>query len=47
MNKGMILAENGGLDIELEPGAVCRKDDVVDGEEGHATFGGMQKREIP
>ena len=38
MNKGKILAENGGLGVELEPEAVCRKDDVVDGEEmfGHS-----------
>jgi hypothetical protein len=37
MNKGIILAENGGLDVELE--AVRREDDVVDGEEGHTTSG--------
>ena len=41
MNKGMILCDNGGLDVELVPVPVpvCREDDVVDGEEGHATFG--------
>ena len=33
MNKGIILTENGGLDVELE--AVHREDDVMDGEEGH------------
>ena len=36
MNKGKILAENGGLGVELEPEPVCCEDDVVDGEE---TFG--------
>ncbi|KAN0087922.1 hypothetical protein V8E55_006543 [Tylopilus felleus] len=39
MNKRNILAENGGLDVELEPEAVYREDDAVDGEEGHTTFG--------
>ena len=37
MNKGIILTENGGLDVELE--AVHREDDVVDEEEGHMTSG--------
>ena len=39
MNKGKILAENGGLGVELEPEAVCCEDDAMDGEEGHAMFG--------
>ena len=39
MNKGKILVEKGGLDTKLEPEAVRREDDVVDGEEGHAMFG--------
>ena len=37
MNKGIILAENGGLDVELE--AVRCEDDVVDREVGHMMSG--------